>query len=238
MANISKYFKKEGLTVKYLGDELNVYIPDAYFESSLAEVIGDRYFVFGLLSAKSTVNGKTEFTTINIPTFTNFYPSQVTTEKDEDGEKYHIMKFFKNSVVMDAQTRADSNVTQTFLKMLCRGKLPNTIAYDEYLNVWDTNLETNDVNFKVASVIKEIIIAEMLRTKGNPYQKYAKVKGKNPKADPYGYEPTNINKVCSMSSTFSAITFENMDEMIITSVNMKRYDKEQKDSPLEKIIKM
>lgn len=238
MANISKYFKKEGLVVKYLGEELNIFVPDAYFESTLAEVVGDRYFIFGILSAKAINKGKTEMSTINIPTFLNFYPKQVEEAKDDDGEKYRILKFFKGDPVMDAQTRADSNVAQTFLKMLCRGKLPTTIPYDEYLNVWDTNLDSNSVKFNVGSVIKEIIIAEMLRTKGNPYQKYAVVKGKNPKADPYGYEPSNINKICSMSSTFSAVTFENMDEMIITSVNMKRYNKEQKDSPLEKIIKL
>ena len=78
----------------------------------------------------------------------------------------------------------------------------------------------------------------MNRTKGKPEEKYAMVLGKNPKADPYGYEPTTINKVCSMSSTFSAITFENMDEMIITSLNRKQQGKTETDTPLEQIVKM
>ena len=238
MANISKYFKKVDNRIVFLGDELEIFVPQSYFDSNLAEAIGDRFYVFDILSVKCKAGGKTEVATLNIPTFNNFYPPQTSYDVDGQGNKVLVMKFLKNDEVMDKSTRSDMENTQLFLKMICGGKLPTSIPYDKLLDVWDTNLAANNMNYQVSSTIKEIILAEMNRTKGKPEQKYAVVMGKNPNADPYGYEPTSINKVCSMSSTFSAITFENMDEMIITSVNMKRYGKQEKDTPLEKIIKM
>lgn len=239
MANVlSKYFKKVDTRIVFIGDELEIYIPSTYFESNLAEAIGDRFNVFGVLSVKCKNGSKIETGTLNIPTFNNFYPPQTENSTDANGNKVLVMKFFKNDEVMDKATRADMENTQLFLKMICGGKLPTTIPYGKLLDVWEINLSANSMRYQVASTIKEIILAEMNRTKGNPQQKYSQVLGKNPNADQYGYEPTSINKVCAMSSTFSAITFENMDEMIISSINMKRYGKEEKDTPLEKIIKM
>lgn len=238
MAGVSKYFKKVDTRIVFVGDELEIYVPQSYFESGLAEAIGDRFSIFGILSVRCKNGGKYEKATLNIPTYNNFYPPQTYNDVDANGEKVLVMKFFKNDAVMDKATRSDMENSQLFLKMICGGKLPSTIPYSKLLEVWDTNLSANNMNYQVSSTIKEIILAEMNRTKGKPEQKYSVVMGKNPSADPYGYEPTSINKVCSMSSTFSAITFENMDEMIITSVNMRRYGKQEKDTPLEKIIKM
>lgn len=238
MANISKYFKKVDTKIAFVGDELEIYVPQGYFESGLAEAIGDRFNIFAILSVKCKSGGKSETGTLNVPTYNNFYPPQTYADVDANGEKILVMKFFKNDAVMDKATRSDMENSQLFLKMICGGKLPSTIPYNKLLDVWDTNLSANNMNYQVSSTVKEIILAEMNRTKGKPEQKYSVVLGKDPKADQYGYEPTSINKVCSMSSTFSAITFENMDEMIITSINMRRYDKQEKDTPLEKIIKM
>lgn len=238
MVSVSKYFKKVDTRIVFVGDELEIYVPQSYFEAGLAEAIGDRFHIFGILSVKCKNGSKSETATLNIPTYNNFYPPQTYNDVDAQGEKVLVMKFFKNDAVMDKATRSDMENSQLFLKMICSGKLPSTIPYSKLLEVWDTNLSSNNMNYQVSSTIKEIILAEMNRTKGKPEQKYSVVMGKNPGADQYGYEPTSINKVCSMSSTFSAITFENMDEMIITSVNMRRYGKQEKDTPLEKIIKM
>lgn len=238
MANLSQYFKVVDTKIVFIGDELQIFVPSAYLESSLAEPIGDQFSIFGILNVKCKVGGKTEKATLNVPTFNIFYPANTFGDTDEEGNKVLVMQFFKNDAVMDKATRADMTNSQLFLQMICAGKLPASIPYSKLLEVWDTNLAANNMNYQVASTIKEIILAEMNRTKGKPEQKFSMVSGKNPNYDQHGYEPTSINKVCSMSSTFSAITFENMDEMIITSINMKRYGKEEKDTPLEKIIKM
>lgn len=238
MANLSQYFKIVDTKIVFVGDELLIYVPSSYLESSLAEPVGDQFSIFGILNVKCKNGNKVEKATLNVPTFNIFYPTNTFSDTDEEGNKALVMQFFKNDAVMDKSTRADMTNSQLFLQMICAGKLPASIPYGKLLEVWDTNLAANNMNYQVASTIKEIILAEMNRTKGKPQQKFSMVSGKSPNYDQHGYEPTSINKVCSMSSTFSAITFENMDEMIITSINMKRYGKEEKETPLEKIIKM
>lgn len=238
MANISKYFKSVDTKIVFLGNELQIFVPNSYMESSLAEAVGDYFSIFGILNVKCIAGGKTETATLNVPTFNLFYPTNTFESTDENGEKVLVLQFFKDDAVMDNATRSDMTNSQLFLQMICGGKLPSSIPYDKLLEVWDKNLQANNMNYQVASTIKEIILAEMNRTKGKPEQKFSVVSGSNPNYNKYDYMPTSINKVCSMSSTFSAITFENMDEMIITSINMKRYGKEEKESPLEKIIKM
>lgn len=238
MASMSTYFKTIDNKIVFTGDELDILVPQSYIDSNLAEPIGDKFNVFGILNTVCKNGKNTEKRTLNIPTFNIFYPTDTYADTDEYGEKVIVMKFFKNDIVMDSSTRAAMENSQLFLYMICGGRLPRTIPYSKLLSVWDSNLAANNMSYQVASSIKEIILAEMNRTDGKPEQKFSMVSGKDPKYNQFGYIPTSINKVCSMSSTFSALTFENMDEMIITSVNKKRYNKEEKPTPLEKIIKM
>ena len=48
----------------------------------------------------------------------------------------------------------------------------------------------------------------------------------------------SIRSVCQYASTFSAITFEDMDSMITASVNRLRDKKEESESPVENLFKM
>ena len=51
------------------------------------------------------------------------------------------------------------------------------------------------------------------------------------------YATSNMREICAQNSTFAAITYEDMDSMLITSLNRSKLKKAQVESPLERIIK-
>ena len=125
---------------------------------------------------------------------------------------------------------------KTFVNLMCQGKIRN-IPYDKILAVWQKNLELNGVKLGVPSSILEIIISEIYRNADNPNEKYSRYVDKNPK-DNYGYRASNIREICSRNSTFTALTFEDFDMMVTSSLNMNKYNKKQVASPIEQVIKM
>ena len=97
----------------------------------------------------------------------------------------------------------------------------------------------NDVNFGVPSLILEIILGVSYRSKDNTALKFAKIIGSpSYKGSEYDYKMASIREICQYASTFSAITFEDMDSMICASINRERDKKEESYSPVEKLFKM
>ena len=67
-------------------------------------------------------------------------------------------------------------------------------------------------------------------------QKFAAVAGKENVSD-YGYATASIRQICQYNSTFTALTYEDMDSMITSSLNRSRENKKETVSPVEQIIK-
>ena len=95
----------------------------------------------------------------------------------------------------------------------------------------------NNVNLGVPNYVLEMIISVMYRDKNDPTQKFASVFGKDPNVSEYDYQTCNIRRACQYASTFSAITFEDVDTMITASLNRSAQNKEEAYTPIEEIIK-
>lgn len=229
--------------VIFNGNYMEAYIPEYYFEGKMGIDKGTSVEVFGLFSVR-VFNGDTpgKLKTINAPYMINIYPSEMESADLElvPGvvQRYRVCKFYKGSKFMDKNVRQDSANVELFINMLFRGNMPRTTPYGEKNTIWMTNLSENGVNLGVSSPVRELILAEIDRNKNKPEEKFAKVIGSNPKVSEYDYEPANIREICARNSTFAALTFEDMDAMITTSLNISRYNKEESESPIEKIIKM
>ena len=96
----------------------------------------------------------------------------------------------------------------------------------------------NHVNFGVPSVILELILSVAYRDKKDPTKRFAVALAKNPNLTDYDYKMASIRQICQYTSTFTALTFEDFDSMLTTSLNRTRLHKQEVDSPLEQIIKM
>ena len=228
----------------FQGEEVRVYIPDFYFESGLAEVIGARTNTLGLLNCQLFDKGKPgKIETINLPTQINIYPSEVekqtlTLIKGGEPEVYHVAKFYRGDSLTDTNVVKDSTNVEKFLKVLTGGKVPSTVPYGKVIEIWHKNLEINGIKLGVSSTVMESIIRESYRDKSKPEFTFGEVASKNPNKSEFDYRTANIREVCALNSVFAGITFENMDQMINSGINITRYKKKQTISPVEKIIKM
>lgn len=228
------------LTAPYM----EVYIPTEFFDTGLAVNSGSFISTLGLLNARVFADGDSPgfLEILNLPTKITLYPNDMETKKLKlspvlPEESYLVCKFYKNMPFMRKELVKSSDNAELFLNLLIRGKLPRNIPYEKILTIWRKNLDLNGINFKVPSSILELIIREVYRDPktGEPY---GKERGKKPIHEWGRYTTANMRNICAKNSTFAAITFEDFDAMVTTSLNRKKQGKNQNISPIEKIIKM
>lgn len=242
--NIKGSLKVKDEFIMLTAPYMEVYIPADFFDSGLAQNMGSSITTLGLLNARvfSDPNNPGELEILNLPTKIVLYPSDMETKKlklsnDLPEESYLVCKFYKDMPFMRKELVKASDNAELFFNLLIRGKLPRNIPYEKVLTVWRKNLELNGVDFKVPSSILELIIREVYRDPktGEPY---GKSRGNIPKSQWGPYITANMRNICAKNSTFAAITFEDFDAMVTTSLNRKKQGKNQNISPIEKIIKM
>ena len=91
---------------------------------------------------------------------------------------------------------------------------------------------------KSIAVIEELILAVAYRYKKDPSRKFAQVAGKDDNVSMFDYVMNNIRAICQYTSTFTGLTFEDMDSMITTSLNRTKTKGNESSSPLEDLIKL
>lgn len=244
---LSQMTKDDGENIVFNGTYMEAYIPDFYFEGKLAEDYGSSIRVFGLFNIRTfdAKNKPLKLETFNVPTMIYMHPSELEKKvmqlipgDDSEPEKYRVAKFYKGNIIMPNSLPQDASNVELFLDVLTRGKVPKTIPYSQVLQVWQKNLALNGVKLGVTSTVLEIIISEIYRNKKKPEETFAKLIGKDPRTSEFAYRTANIREICARNSTFAALTFEDMDQMITSSLNINNLNKQETTSPIEKIIKM
>jgi len=242
---LQNYVKNDGTNLIFTGHYMEFYIPEYYFENSYAVISGSSINVLGLLhySIFDSKDKELEHNIMNLPTFITMYfkdikKKDVTLSKSPNAkpESCRVIPFYKNDLIMESNLQKDSSNAEKFLKMLCAGKIRN-IPYDKLFDVWEKNLQLNNVKFGAPATILEVIIAQLCRNGNNIDEKFSVQFTRDPKTSMYAYKPASIKELCSKSSTFAAISFQDMDFMLTSSLNMNKYNKDQSESPLEKIMK-
>jgi hypothetical protein len=237
----------DGEHIIYNGSYMEAYIPQSYFDKGLAENFGTSLKVFGVFNARSFTekNVPMKLETFNAPTMIYLYPIEIEIRQmqlieDENGtvDTYQVAKFYKGGKVMANKVPQDVGNIELFLGLLFEGNIPTTIPYSQVIQLWHKNLQLNGQKLGVTSTIFEVIINQIYRNKKKPEEPFAKVMGQDPSASEYGYSTANIREICARNSTFAALTFEDMDSMITSSLNINKYNKQETQSPIEKIIKM
>ena len=242
---IVNFLKPSNGTYVFTGELLKLYIPEDFFEKRLASDVGSYVSVFGLLEAEMFKGDKSLGVEIlNMPSMIEIFPSSMEPEtltltgKAEDKERYMVATFYNGDTFTNVNVRQDSTNVELFFKMMTGGKILKSIPYEKILGVWQKNLSLNGISLGVPSTVLEIIIREIYRDPTNPEYTFSHLYNRNPKIDTRDYRSANIREVCARNSNFAAITFEDMDQMINTSINTTTFKKSQTVSPVEKIIKM
>lgn len=243
------YLQEKDDAIIFTGNYMEIYIPMYYFEMGLAEVNGDIIDSMGMFNFRVNTSDKqdietTKVHTISIPTMISLKPTSVVNRefellKDSGKQKYKVLKFFNgDTVITSSNVVALVDNTEAFiLKLLSEGKIPNTIDYEDVFKSFLKNLDLNNMNLNVHAMLIGMVVAELYRSKKDLSIPFRKVIGKGGNVSQTDYVAVNTRTLCSYSSTFSAVTFEDIDTMILTSVNRKRQNKTQAYTPVEAIVK-
>lgn len=219
------------------------YIPMYYFDTTkkFAEDLSDKIRVLGFFNVGIFENGKLkELKTLNLPTMItiNVYDSELREVEMTNHEilQCKVVKYLKGAKIMQSMIFEDDTNSKNYLKFITSGNLPKIIPYSKALEVWRKNQELNNVHFGVSSLYLELILSVMYRNPDDMSQKFAKIASNDGVSD-YDYATASIRQICQYNSTFTALTYEDIDSMITTSLNKSREKVKEAESPVEQIIK-
>lgn len=241
------YFKSDNKYIYLDTSYAEFYIPKYYFESSgsLAEDRGSVIKGLGLFEVGFFENDKLkEMRILNLPTWTEFFVYESVEREvafpggDNTAIPCKVLKYLKGQKIMNADVVKDSSNSEAFLNFILRGKLPTFLKYEDSINVWRKNQELNSVYLGVPSVIQELVLSNSYRYKKDQNKKFSQVIGKDNSVSQYDYMMNNIRQICQYTSTFTALTFEDIDAMVTTSLNRTRTHSEEAYSPVEQLLKL
>lgn len=233
----------------FTGNYMEIYIPQALFDMGVAQFDGDMIktlgvFNFKVFSKADEPYNEKDLKTFNFPALISLSPSNISTKEMElikgtGSEKFQILKFYKDDIITPSTlVVASVDAVNIFIKLLNEAKLPRTLEYKEIIKLLLKNLEINKTNLNVSATLLSVIIATIYRDKNDMSQPFRIRIGKNPKTSQYEYVPANSRTVSAFNSTFSALTFEDIDRMLTSAINKKRYNRQEAETPIEQIIKV
>lgn len=241
-----EHFKSDGKFIYLEDQECEFYIPKYYFDDSggFAVDLGSTIQVLGVFDVGFFNNGKLdEMRVMNLPAFIDIfvYDSEermVTLPNDSESTSCRVVKYNKGEKIMNSGLVEDSSNAEAYVSFVTKGKVPSIVPYEKSLQIWRKNQEMNSVNLGVPSVIEELILSAAYRAKKDPGKKFAHVIGKDLNVTQFDYIMNNIRQICQYTSTFTALTFEDLDSMITTSLNRAKSKNPEAYSPLEDLLKL
>ena len=239
---------KDGFFVLQEG-VIELYVYQDYFEKNTAKISGTSCTSFGLLPMAYFKKRDEEkpiwVGTQMIPTMAEFYPSSTETgvkktlHPDCDQTDYTIFRFEAGDKITPTGIIKNLDNVVLFTEMMLSGRIDCAIPYTRLTEAWVKNMLWNDVNLSVPITNIESIVGNLCRYKDDLTKPFSWVYGKDPKkVSEYAYRFINIRGICAAESVFGALSFEDMNYMIDSSLNMTSENKEQRISPIEKVIKL
>ena len=216
-------------------------------QSTVATRYGDGFRVVGIFNIRffdsdTEPRESKRLRTFNYPNMILTHPSEsliakISLDPNQEPEDYYILKYYLGDEIMSAEEiKMVANCTK-FLNMITRGKIPNTIPYSQFCEIWENNFQINSFNPGVPAVVMQMIWSEMCRDPNDITKPYRVIYGKG-NASQTGYLPANMNNVASASAVFSALSFERQGETLATSLNMTRDGVVQHRSSIEEVLTM
>jgi len=240
MADIPSFLKrdKDALLFDNTDGEFIFFVPEQYFDSKNAIVIGEYVNLLGILNY--TITDKSgKYGTLKTFNFPTVFLSQPTTiEKARDikltpnskTQDYRLLKFSKGAkIVVSTKVPQDiANVEAFYQLFLITGNIPNTIAYDKLQDYFPKSIGLNGASYGISLQIFGIVISEMCRSVKDESIPFRLAKEK----DMTKYNAISIKTIPKYISPYSSITSENQDEAIVNAIINKNIS----NSPMEKIL--
>ena len=242
-----QYFRTDGEYIYLEAEYAEFYVPKSYFEdtSKFAEDAGVVIKALGVFDVGFFVGGQLKETKVlNIPTMIDIF---VIDSEDRDVHLPNdpesvtpckVLKYTKGQKIMNSGVIEDSSNVEMYLNFIIKGKVPPIVPYEKSLQIMRKNQSLNGCSLGVPSMMEELVLSAAYRYKENPNIKFSHVIGKNPEISQYDYIMSNIRQICQYTSTFTGMTFEDLDSMVTTSLNRTRTKTPEAFSPIEELLKL
>lgn len=238
------HFKSDGQFIYLDAEMAEFYIPKSYFDDGgFANYVGDVVKSLGVFNVGIFKDGKMiEMKVMNLPSTIEFY---VVDSDDRDVElpgydepvPCMVLIYQKGHKIMPASVVQHPSNVESYMNFILKGKAP-LVAYHDAINIWMKNQSMNDCTLGVRPEILELILSVTHRYKKNPSLKFSNVISKDTNMSEYDYETNNIRQICQNTSTFTALTFEDQDTMITSSLNRSKTGGNEAYSPIEMLLKL
>ena len=224
----------------YKGYMMEAYIPESYFKDGLAEEAGTSFYLFGNFETRHYKDEKDTRSTAKKAHF--IYPLKFYTRPDSISEevldigygetKYRVFTYYRNAVLFtDINIIQDAENVQIMVKMIMDGKM-DIVDYDKIPRVLQLCKYYNGVDFGTPAIYEESIISDYYRDPKDvsiPARFVAKEKG-------YRAKGISQREKISFTSTFSGITFEDINLMLTVADNTERMGRKNIVSDVEKLV--
>jgi hypothetical protein len=242
-----QYFRSDSSYIYLSAPLAEFYIPMYYFDGTsgnLATDNGSTITTIGIfdVSIKDEKGNSIKDSVFNVPTTITLFvqDSEVKTVDlpGTSGEKCLVLTYYKGSKIMPVDLVKNSDNVAAYFDLITSGKIPQNVPYDKSITLWIKNQSLNGAYLGVSSVLLELILSILYRDRHDLSNKFATVAGKNPNVSMYDYTMSNIRTVCQYTSTFTSVTFEDIDTMITASLNRSRTGEKEDYSPSEALLKL
>lgn len=232
--------KDDQLIVSSKVQQVDFLLPQSYFNSEIAYFMADQIFCLGIFPIRYKVMDKWHYSQLSLPLVVklNIYSDLVSTKFKLDGEvqDFKVCSIPSGSVAIDSTVHIQSlDNVKMFMDIFNTAKINSSISYTDITPTYKEAFSKNGIGLGVPSVLLEALISEMCRTKKDENTPFRHVAGKT--GDVKDYQFIGLKRIAETSSVLAAISFENMNKSIRTSIKQTREGVEQRKSPLEKMLK-
>lgn len=238
--NVPPYLKREGESLVFNKDhqQFIFYVPEKYFTTKNATIIGEYVSLLGLLDF-AIVDDKGKIVkpvkTFTFPSIFMTKPDSIEKQKDLTFSKYakpqdyRLLKYNKgDKVVVSVNVPQDISTVEAFYALFNRGNLPATIPYDKIVNIYLENMRLSGNKYNITAQLFGLLYSEVYRAHDD-LDKPFRLSGSK---DMLAYKAIPLADVPKKVSAYVSLTSENWDNSVIGAIQTK----DGKDSPLESIL--
>lgn len=229
----------------FVGREMKIYLPKNYLEkdSVFANKLGNCIETIGLFWFE--VEGKKYELTLPLRIQfeyqeTSTYKGKLTPDLLSLDYDVFILRA-GDAFVKELNHKQDiSDLENMLLRVIDQGKMPQTVSYEESLTILLNLLEACDSTsaLGVSSTILEIVLSEMYRNKHNVSEPFRMLINKSNTASMYDFKIVRMNRLSGLNSVFGSLTGEDTYQQIANSIVRTKEHAPDRESPLEKLIKL
>ena len=247
---MSTLFKTEKGKIFLITYGMEIYLPYEYLTTGYRStpcysLLGEKVKFFGIGNFRVFASEKEMESPLKVKCYPMVIPTMLISEPAEidtrdvqfvpDGilRKCVVLTYYKDDVIVSNTTCIKSlNNVMITLSKLDSGKL-NNIPPELAIKAVTEAERLNGVNLKMPSEETEMYVSERYRNPENHKQKYRFAKD----TDNDSVISYNMREEAMQTTTYQAITHEDINNSLITSVNRKRHGIIDEPTPMERVVR-